>query len=225
MKEIHIQVNNLSVYVSLSILNKGIHFLFHKKHKLVLLSCQQWVNEWLVKGYTGDRGGMKRPGWFVPPVQLHLLQTGRPLCGAEARAALARRRQALLQVSLWPEVHRTRPAASQALHVRELSVLLFLLHYPFKKIKSHSLCQSMCFFRNCGLFKWERDGMLKVKHANDKSISWSWLFGWEETNLLFFVFLNIRRKQDRRLEESSSCLGEKSTASSSTASDTSCGDS
>lgn len=114
----------------MSILNKFTSFLFHKKRETnkVLLNCQHWI-DWLVKGYTGARSGMKQLGCSVPPVQLHLLQTSRPLRRAEARAALARLRQALLQMSLRPESHCTRPAASQTLHVRKLSMLLVLLYH------------------------------------------------------------------------------------------------
>lgn len=186
-------------------------------------AMNEWMNEWLVNDSSGtDVADWNDSAVLCPSVQLHLLQTGGPLRGAEPPAAVARRHQALLQVSLRPEGHRTGPAAAQALHVRKRSMLLSLSFIILLRRRRVILPVNKCVSRNCGLFKWERDGMLKVKHPNNKSVS----FEWKETNLmLFFFFFNFRRKQDRRLEESFSCLVERSTASSSTASDTSWRDS
>lgn len=69
-------------------------------------------------------------------------------------------------------------------------------------------------FSNCGLFKWERDGMLKVKSLSDSDQRKKTYFSEIDLMLLFIFY--FRRNLDPRSVESSSCLEERSTASSST---------
>lgn len=106
--------------------------------------------------------------WFFPrlpaptsPVQLHLLQAGGSLRDGEPRAAVARRRQALLQMSLWTEGHRSGQTATQTLQVTP-ETLLFLLVTLTQNCRCR-LNWAAVISSNCGLFKWERDGMLKVR--------------------------------------------------------------
>lgn len=81
----------------------------------------------------------------------------------------------------------------------------------------------MLFYRssNCGLFKWERDGMLKVKSLLLRSLKKNSLpLLWKKQTLCCsWRFFPSRRRPDQRSAESSSWLEERSTASSSTASD------
>lgn len=97
-------------------------------------------------------------------MRLHLLQAGRSLRGGESWPALARRCEALLQMPLRTESHRSGQAAQQTLQVRPFVLLSSLSGFTAlmqnnMRVKWVLFCRSS----NCGLFKWERDGMLKVK--------------------------------------------------------------
>lgn len=78
-----------------------------------------------------------------------------------------------------------------------------------------------CRFSHCGLFKWERDGMLKVRplaFCLIEPTTICFCVGGKRLDLFLFRF-SFRRKLGQRSAASSCCLEERSMASSSTASD------
>ena len=88
-------------------------------------------------------------------------------------------------------------------------------------MNQNTLCMSdVCFstFSNCGLFKWERDGMLKVNLKTFQKNP-NYLMRGRRPDVCF----NFRRKLDLKSEESFCSLAARSTPSSSAApSDFSC---